>query len=148
MKRSMKTIFKEAVGLFWEDIKNMRFAILALAVYFWINKTFFYSSCVWVIVTGFPCPGCGLTRAGFALLRGDFIRAYEIHPFIYGIVVLFFAFCFYRYILKRSQKVFVKWAIVLIIAMIAFYVYRMICEFPGEPPMAYYQYNLIHTFLK
>jgi hypothetical protein len=27
-----------------------------------------------------PCPGCGMTRAALALLRGDFGRAFSFHP--------------------------------------------------------------------
>lgn len=147
MKRSVKTVLKEAFQLMWKDIKNTKWAILVVAVYLWVNRTFFYSSCVMVMTTGFPCPGCGLTRAGFALLRGDFKRAFQMHPFIYAIAALVFFFCLYRYILQRSQKVFVKWTIALIVAMLAFYVYRMIFVFPGEPPMSYYENNFIHTFL-
>ncbi len=29
---------------------------------------------------GIPCPGCGLTRAGLALLRGDVSTALHLHP--------------------------------------------------------------------
>lgn len=132
MKRSIETVIREALHLVWKDIKNVKVPVLVIAVYLWFNRTFFRSSCIWVLTTGFPCPGCGMTRAGAALLHGDFKRAFQIHPFIYAIAVLAFFFCFYRYILKKSQKVFVKWTIVLVIAMLVFYTYRMIFIFPGN----------------
>ena len=146
MKRSVKTILKEAAALLWQDIKNMRIAILLIAVYLGLNRIVFPVSCIWVAITGFPCPGCGLTRAGIALLRGEFKEAFQIDPFIYVIAALLVLFCVYRYILKRSQKVFVKYVLVVVIAMLCFYVYRMIFVFPGEPPMSYYRNNLLSTF--
>ena len=33
--------------------------------------------------TGVPCPGCGLSRALFALLRLDFAAAFRYNPMIY-----------------------------------------------------------------
>ena len=36
--------------------------------------------CLVAIALHVPCPGCGMTRATLALLRGDFMRAVTIHP--------------------------------------------------------------------
>jgi hypothetical protein len=36
--------------------------------------------CPIAIVTGHPCPGCGLTRATMALLDGDLQEAMRLHP--------------------------------------------------------------------
>jgi hypothetical protein len=37
-------------------------------------------------VLGWPCPGCGLTRAALALLGGHFAAAWRFHPLIYVVV--------------------------------------------------------------
>ncbi len=39
--------------------------------------------CPFAGVFGIPCPGCGLSRATFALLRGDFHGAYATHPAVF-----------------------------------------------------------------
>lgn len=71
-----------------QDLWNIRIAILVFAIYFVIGRKFLYSLCPMVIMTGFPCPGCGLTRAMFMVLRGDFAGAWKMHPFIYGVIIL------------------------------------------------------------
>ncbi|MEZ5387998.1 MAG: DUF2752 domain-containing protein [Prosthecobacter sp.] len=49
--------------------------------------------CTFAAVTGLPCPGCGLTRAGRALLLGDWQTALHFHPFspVFAILGLFVA---------------------------------------------------------
>jgi hypothetical protein len=37
--------------------------------------------CIFAEVTGLPCPGCGLTRAIWALVHGDWQTSWLFHPF-------------------------------------------------------------------
>lgn len=100
--------------------------------------------CPMVLLTGFPCPGCGLTRAGFAVLSFDFGTAWRIHPFIYAFAVLIVMFGINRYVLCKKKMPFLRVClIVTLAAMLVFYVWRMYRYFPGEPPMSYYEGNLI-----
>lgn len=39
--------------------------------------------CPTAIVLHIPCPGCGLSRATMALLRGDLAAAFRIHPGVF-----------------------------------------------------------------
>jgi hypothetical protein len=50
-------------------------AVLALAVLASPLKL-----CVVAALVHVPCPGCGLTRAAFAMARGDLARAFALHP--------------------------------------------------------------------
>ena len=38
--------------------------------------------CPFAMAFGIPCPGCGLSRATFALLRGDVHAAIAVHPLV------------------------------------------------------------------
>lgn len=43
-------------------------------------------------LTGYPCPGCGMTRAVRLVLHGDFAGATRMHPLVWGVLVLLVAF--------------------------------------------------------
>lgn len=115
-----------------------------MIAYFAFLKRFLYSTCPVVMITGMPCPGCGMTRAAFRVLRLDFAGAWRIHPFIYPIIILAFLFCVERYLfLKKEMKVLKILMIVIAVGMIVFYAWRIWKYFPGDPPMSYYHHNLI-----
>lgn len=148
MMRQIKERIGEALHLFWYDVKNLWLAIVIILAYLAFQRKFLYSSCPMVLFTGYPCPGCGLTRAGMALLRGDFSRAWQIHPFIYPIVILFILFVLNRYMIRKKWKWMMPALICLMAGMILFYIYRMCTQFPGTPPMSYFPNNLMQHIVK
>lgn len=44
--------------------------------------------CPVALLTGTPCPGCGLTRAAVALARGDLAAAWTAHPLAGAVVAV------------------------------------------------------------
>lgn len=41
-----------------------------------------FGPCMVHLLTGFYCPGCGGTRAVYALLQGQFVRSLVLHPIV------------------------------------------------------------------
>lgn len=147
-RRNLKQVLSDALKLFLNDIKSAKWAIGIIIAYFVFFKTIFYSMCPLVVLTGFPCPGCGLTRAGFAVLAMDFAGAWRIHPFIYPLMSLIVLFFVNRYLLmKKKMPVLNIGLTVTLTAMVVFYMWRMYRYFPGDPPMSYYSRNLLRRLL-
>jgi len=144
-KQTVKQILAEGFRLMRQDLKDYKWMLILLAAYFGTIWKFFHTSCFLVEVTGFPCPACGMTRAGFAVLHGNFSSAWYLHPFIYPIICLTAAAVIKRYFLKQGLMSLKKWLILILALMVVFYVYRMIFCFPGDPPMSYYRNNLLRN---
>lgn len=70
------------------------FFLVAIVWYYNVNpETFAYSPrCVWKLVTGTQCPACGVQRALYSFLHGDFLKALSYNYFfIISIPFLLFA---------------------------------------------------------
>lgn len=151
VRRKLFLGMNKRLELIKRDIKLLILPAIIFLVYFVVGKRFLYSLCPSVVITGLPCPGCGLTRATFAFMRGDFLRAWELHPFIYILGIYVIVYCIRRYILLRDVRSMYKCLLVILIAMLIFYIYRMIRYFPGEAPMSYYYgsifYRILQSFL-
>lgn len=131
-----------------DDIKSARWAIILIIAYFAFFKNYIYTICPVVLLTGYPCPGCGMTRAMFGVLRLDFIGAWKMHPFIYPIGILVIMFAVSRYIMNGKYMKLVKCFLVIIaVGMVIFYIYRMITLFPETTPMVYYYGNYYNRLL-
>lgn len=142
--RRMQTVF----GRIWADLKSFRIALFALLLYNVLARSLFHAFCPQLILTGFPCAGCGMTRAVVYILTGRFARGMQLNPAApLWILFLswFFANRYLRGVQPRQTKVFL--ALVCVITL-AVYVYRMIYFFPGEPPMVYHANNIFSRLIK
>ncbi|MCP1101117.1 hypothetical protein M2454_000494 [Aequitasia blattaphilus] len=141
----MKTAVEKVIQRIWTDIRNNKWAIMIVIAYFVIMSTVFHQGCPQVLLTGYPCAACGLTRAGTALLKLDFRRALEMNLFIYPIAAMILVYVFNRYIRgKAKQKWLVYGIILLFILMTGYYFYRMYRYFPNQSPMTFYEDNILH----
>ena len=141
---NLRQRLKTGKEIFFNDMKHAKWAILLVFAYFVLLRNFFVTTCLAVLITGLPCPGCGMTRAFIRLLHLDFAEAWQMHPFVYFFAVFVIWFGIRRYILgiTDTEKVW-KIAAMLGIFMILFYIWRMLRYFPGDPPMSYYYGNLL-----
>lgn len=143
MKRTFKQIITEALSLFWRDVKEAKWVIIVVITYFVFMELFVGGMCPAVLLSGYPCPACGMTRALKHVLHFQFTAAWNMHPFIYLFIGMAVFTCINRYLMKKKLPKGFKWFLVSAFsAMLIFYAWRMIKYFPGEPPMSYYSRNL------
>lgn len=98
--------------------------------------------CPFAIFTRHPCPGCGLTRATFALLRGHVEEAVHFHPLVFlvtPVVAVAFTYNAITYVRRgdwfASERVSGKWVnrawIALGVLMIGVWIARFFGAFGG-----------------
>jgi len=140
------------IGKIWgrvvSDVREYRFGLLALLVYYILMRLVFHGFCPMVILTGMPCPGCGLSRSVLFLLLGQFARSFLMHPLGLCWLMLIFYFGLNRYILgRRVGRGFVACTGVVVVATLVLYGYRMVTSFPGSPPMSYTGNNVLERLI-
>lgn len=134
---------KEIINRIRKDIRQFWVAGAAFAIYYVIIHAIFDAFCPLLVTTGFPCPGCGLTRAGLYLLKGNIVQAAVINPSIF-LVMLFLLYCgYFRYIRGTKTKGFSLALGIFVTAVLAIYIYRMHLYFPDRAPYVYHRKNLL-----
>ncbi len=130
------------------DIREYRYAIGSLLLYYVAMRLVFHAFCPLVIITGLPCPGCGLSRSVWYFLTGQFSRSFSLHPLGAFWLLLLVWFCINRYV--AGKQVTKGWTLALTtvcIATLLLYGYRMATLFPGRPPMSYTGHNLLERVI-
>lgn len=129
------------------DVRTYYRGVLLAAVYLGMMGLAGIPVCPLVLLTGLPCPGCGMTRAALLFLKGRWVQAFEMHPFFYVLLALSIEAFILRYLLDRSlQKI--RWILsVVLILSIVFYIYRMMRYFPDHEPMVYVPRNILRFSL-
>ena len=77
----------------YELKKYIPFCLAGIIYYIWVITTKLYIPCVFKLLTGFKCPGCGITHMLVALFHCDFSAAFYSNEMLF--VALPFAAAFY-----------------------------------------------------
>lgn len=139
MKKYMTTV----CGRVAADVKEYGMAFVALVVYTFIVNLVFHAFCPAVIISGFPCPGCGITRASVCLLTGRWQQAWQLNPTIFTVVLTALYFLWNRYLLG-VKAAGIKWMVAaVLVLLIGVYLVRMYLYFPGRVPYVYTEENIL-----
>lgn len=130
------------------DIKDFYPALIAYLIYNIVVRTIFHAYCPFLITTGFPCPGCGMTRAVFYLLTGRIKRGMSLNPAAPLWMLLIAWFFIERYLRGRTLKYVKIGLAVIVLVTFGIYLYRMVLFFPGSPPLGFNGENLISRALR
>lgn len=84
-------------------IKELKNSLLLTAIYISILLVFWFFDipCFFKEVLGVNCPGCGMSRAVFSVIKLDFAAAFSYHPMFWSLPILYLYLIF-------SGKVFNK----------------------------------------
>ena len=115
-------------------IKVIKINLILLSIfigYYLLNKyTGIYIPCLFKEITNLDCPGCGITRCLFSLLKLNIKDAYNYNQLVTILIIPFivtYIYYNYCYILNRENKlknIINKISIYLLVVIILFGVYR------------------------
>ena len=139
---NIKSIWKRIVS----DIKNYYIAVFLFLAYNVIVRWVFHAFCPLLIITGFPCAGCGMTRAVFCLLTGHIARGMDLNPAAPFWIAWMVFFLYTRYVRGENRKLVKLLLGIVVVITLVVYFYRMLTQFPGNPPMTYYRNNILAKY--
>jgi len=126
--------------------KYLIFAIV-FALYFILANYFFGFISPTMIIFGIPCPACGMTRAGFLFLSGNFAESFRMHPLFIPTIIFLASLVLFKFFWKDKIKYIQSLSILLLLCFLALYVYRMVVLFPDYQPMVVNNESIFHTIM-
>ncbi len=111
-----------------KKIKNTIIPLCLAFAAFWIFQYFIGYHCPVRLITGFSCPGCGLTRAWRSVFHGDLKQAFYWHPLFLLPIPLVLIMAFEDMI---PRKIFLTLMSLIAGIFIAVYIYRMAVSHPA-----------------
>lgn len=139
MGNKLNTIFARIMA----DVKEYGIAAAAFLVYAAIVNLVFHAFCPLVIFCGFPCPGCGISRAAVYFAAGRWKMAWQLNPVIFPIVLFAAYFFLNRYLLGRNVKGVKTMTGTLLALLVVVYIVRMYLYFPDRVPCIYTEHNVL-----
>lgn len=120
-------------------IRVVIFLLLLLLIFIYINISAFFNfdcECPIRTITGFYCPGCGITRMFKCLFEGYIYQAFRYNPLVFLLLIVYFVYLnldifFHKFLIKLNNK---KILIGLLIIIIIYGIMRNIPNFSFLEP--------------
>ncbi len=133
---------KKILNPFFEFLSKYNIAICLLGIYALTTHALGIQNCLIKLCIGYPCPGCGMTRAALALLHLDFPLAFQMNPFIFllpfVLVLIIFKEKSWAKKILHAKWIWISLTGIVLVA----YILRFIYVYP-DIPMDYNQNNLL-----
>ena len=108
------------------DCKRFWLPAVCALLYLMVSEYFFHTPCPVAILFHFPCPGCGMTRACMALLKGNPAGAFQYHAMIYFWIPLALYFGIFRYFFQKEPPLFLQISIGMGFFTMVYYAFRLV----------------------
>ncbi len=133
---------KKTIHNIMDFLYDFNIPICLFGLYVLLTHTMNIENCLVQWIIGYPCPGCGMTRAVLSIGRLDFRQAFLYNPFVFFLPFIGLAIAFkHTKVVKFIMRN--KWiSIAVILSILVGYIVRMIYIYPNEP-MDYFEHNLI-----
>lgn len=90
-------------------MKLILILISFLIIYFILNELLDVGiPCLFYEITGYYCPGCGITRLLFSLLKLDFYQAFRYNPLIFILIIITGIYWLVKFILKKFMNISIE----------------------------------------
>ncbi|MDE7263029.1 MAG: DUF2752 domain-containing protein [Anaeroplasmataceae bacterium] len=138
MKRGFQNLFS--------FVTKFNIPICLFGLYVCITHAMGFQNCLLKLVIGYPCPGCGMTRATLSFLQLDFVKAFTYNPFVFLLPLLGIGLFFsHTRVIQWLFKCKWLWIGILLLVVVV-YILRFVYVYPNVP-MDYYEHNLVALFL-
>ncbi len=105
--------------------------------------------CIFKLLFGLPCPGCGLTRANVLFFTGHFYEAFMMHP-LFLVADIFLIYIAVRFFMqkKKATKPFLVCCLCIIFIYLIVFAVRFYFLFGKYEPFLPYKDALIFSLLR
>lgn len=143
----MKQYFKTVAKRIWADVRKYALAVFMYLIYYFTTLIIFHASCPMILLTGMPCPGCGMNRALLSIVTFRWGNAFYLNPVSFGWAVLIILVIVFRYFLGKTPKFLTVIFWVLIALLFVRYFYGLFHWFPNRIPYVYRRNNLLRYLI-
>ncbi len=106
------------------------------------------TACYFKAIYGIPCPGCGIIRAGYYLIKLEFRKSFYYHPLLFlAIFVLIVLLGRRNRFLSKIYNSHLFWNSVSVIFILT-WIIRLFIYFPHHVPMDFNKSSLLFKIFK